>query len=177
MISFKQHDVIFADGSGVLRSINWREKEYPFEKSIFKWKANAYLWKIRKDAPVQKGFNWAYKIPKTREAPRARFLGAPAVSDGTVFVGDTNGKIHTFMIEDGTAGWTYEAKSAIESSVAVIGDVVLFGSRDGKLHGLSKTTGDLIWQFDIGESIAAGPIFANNTLYVTSKAGSLYAIN
>ena len=170
-------DVIFADGSGVLRSIDWRLEEYPFEKSIFKWKANAYLWKIRKDAPIQKGYNWGYRIPRVENLPRGRFIGAPAVSDGIVFVGDTNGKLHTFRVEDGIAGWSYESKSAIEASVIVVGDVVLFGCRDGKLYGLSKESGELVWQFDIGEPIATGPIFANDMLYVTSKSGSIYALN
>jgi len=64
----------------------------------------------------------------------------------------------------------------ISTSPSVIGDSVLFGDKSGVLHSVDAITGDPQWQFTADAQISSTPVFANGTLYLASRAGSLYAI-
>jgi outer membrane protein assembly factor BamB len=53
---------------------------------------------------------------------------------------------------------------------------VLFGDKSGVLHSVDAITGDPQWQFTADAQISSTPVFANGTLYLASRAGTLYAI-
>ena len=77
--------------------------------------------------------------------------------------------------------WTYDAKGAVESSAAIVGDTVYVGSMSGELLAIDLATGKLRWsyraaaaEYGIGES---SPAVAGGTVYIGDLAGLLHAVD
>ena len=76
--------------------------------------------------------------------------------------------------------WTYEAKGAVESSAAIVNDVVYVGSMSGELLAIDLASGKLRWSYQaatadygIGES---SPAVADGVVYIGDLAGVLHAV-
>jgi outer membrane protein assembly factor BamB len=77
--------------------------------------------------------------------------------------------------------WTYDARSAVESSAAIVNDTVYVGAMTGELLAIDLATGKLRWSYQaapadygIGES---SPAVAGGTVYIGDLAGVLHAVD
>lgn len=61
---------------------------------------------------------------------------SPAVTTGSVYIGDAGGNLWALDRESGTAQWSYRAGGAVLSSPAVADGAVYFGSDDGTIYAL-----------------------------------------
>jgi eukaryotic-like serine/threonine-protein kinase len=77
-------------------------------------------------------------------------IGSPAVVDGKVYVGSTDGNLYAVDAESGALLWKFEAKSRIPSSPAVAEGIVYFSAYDGSFYALDAATGALKWKFQTG---------------------------
>jgi outer membrane protein assembly factor BamB len=114
---------------------------------------------------------------------------SPAVANGVVYVGSTQGNLYAFSASGaGCSGttpkicqplWTGTTGSIIYSSPVVASGVVYVAAGDGKLYAFSATTGAQRWTAPIAEqSGVASPVVVNGVVYVTSGTnGHLYAFN
>ena len=82
---------------------------------------------------------WTYETPAT--IPRG-----PAVADGTVFVGNTDGTVHAVNASDGNEEWTFDAEDLV-GTPAVADGTVYAASFTGKLHALDASSGSENWTF------------------------------
>jgi outer membrane protein assembly factor BamB len=78
---------------------------------------------------------------------------SPALVDGILFVGSSDGYLYALDAESGQPLWKYDAGSPIASSPSVAGGIVLVGSRDGVLHGLSASEGTPQWRLETGPDL------------------------
>jgi outer membrane protein assembly factor BamB len=78
---------------------------------------------------------------------------SPALVDGVLFVGSSDGYLYALDALTGQAVWRYNAGSPIASSPAVSGGTVLVGSRDGTLHGVSASNGSGEWTLETGQEL------------------------
>jgi outer membrane protein assembly factor BamB len=124
---------------------------------------------------------------------------SPAVANGVVYVGSTQGNLYAFSAA-GTTGcsgtpktcqplWTGTTGSITYSSPAVAGGVVYVAATDGKLYAFSAngTTGcsgipktcTPLWTAAIAEaSGVSSPVVVNGVVYITAGTnGQLYAFN
>jgi outer membrane protein assembly factor BamB len=98
-----------------------------------------------------------------------QFRGSPAL------VGLSDGKLPAAP----KLLWTYEAGDAIESSAAIVDNVVYVGSQTGELHAVNLGDGSLKWKYKaspdgIGES---SPTVAGGLVYIGDLSGVLHAVH
>ena len=67
--------------------------------------------------------------------------------------------------------------SGIESSPAVVGNMVYVGSADGYIYGLDKNRGRLKWKSKIREWLNSSPAVSEGISYVGTIKGHIYAIS
>lgn len=122
---------------------------------------------------------------------------APAVVDGTVYVG--GGEATTFALDaaDGTERWTYQEPEdrrsgfngahAMDSPPAVSEGTVFIGSTSGGMYALDSATGSEQWNVQTDGGITSSPGILRpsadgedafgSTVYVSSTAGTVYAFD
>ena len=122
---------------------------------------------------------------------------SPAVANGVVYVGSTDGKLYALDAAGVTncSGspktcaplWTATTGGFVNSSPAVANGVVYIGSDDGKLYAFdaagatncsgSPKTCTPLWTATTGDSVTSSPAVANGVVYVGSQDGFLYAFD
>jgi len=102
---------------------------------------------------------------------------SPAVSTSAVYVGSADGNLYAIKISNGLQSWSFLTGGAIDSSPTVSNSGLLYvGSTDDKVYAIN-TTGTLAWSATTGGPIYSSPAVEQQTLYIGSSDGSLYAFN
>ena len=125
-------------------------------------------------APINNQTIWTYQT----EGP---VYSSPAVVDGKVYVGSTDGYLYclnaTTITSDGELVWRYQTGGAVCSSPAVADGQVFFGSDDGYMYCLNATTGNLIWKFPTGDAVRSSPAVSEEKVIFGSNDGYVYAVD
>jgi outer membrane protein assembly factor BamB len=112
---------------------------------------------------------------------------SPAVANGVVYVGSSDGKLYAFAVGCATGGgtcspiWTGTTGGAIDSSPAISNGKVYVGSSDGKLYafaaGCSTGGGSCspLWTASTGAPIHSSPAIDGGVIYIGSESQKLYA--
>ena len=74
-------------------------------------------------------------------------ISSPAVANGMVFVGSTDGNLYAVDLESGTQKWKLFTGVRVTSSPAVENGVVYFGSYSGRFYAVDAASGKLKWKF------------------------------
>ena len=111
-----------------------------------------------------------------RQQARAYMFGSPAVARGIAYQPVTNGMLEARDAANGNLLWTFRTDASKENAGwALTGDgrfnmPLLFPSNGGEASILAAGR-----QFSVG-SMFSSPLVANNTVYVGSTDGNVYAI-
>ena len=104
--------------------------------------------------------------------------------DNDIYFGTQNGYFYSYTLNSvgNSLNWQTDIGSAITSSALLLSDgevitSVIITAEDGYVYSLDAATGDFQWEFKTGAAIKSAPVFYNNTLYITSTDGQLYAIS
>jgi len=121
-----------------------------------------------------------------------RIRSTPAISNGMLFVGTVQGRLHALTLKDGARRWTFETEGtkldsakfgydrrSIQSSPAVANGIVYFGARDGWVYAVGADDGKLRWTYDHHISwIITSPAVADGVVYdASSDAAFVQALN
>lgn len=113
----------------------------------------------------------------------------PALADGVLYVGSSDGLLYALDTESGRIIWSFDADAPVATSPAVAGEVILVSGRDGVLHGVSRSSGHELWRVSTGpdrplpwghegwDYIHSSPSLAHGTAYWGSGDGTLYALD
>lgn len=128
-------------------------------------------------------------------------IGSPAVAQGKVYFGSTDGNLYAVDSESGAQRWKFDAKSRIPSSPAVAGGTVYFGAYDGNFYAVDASTGALKWKFLTGgerrfagkhlhgvqpvsetmpdpfDCYLSSPVVWKDAVYFGSGDGNVYSLN
>jgi eukaryotic-like serine/threonine-protein kinase len=145
-------------------------------------------------APRPNGVKW--KFPTG-----GRVISSPAVVDGVVYVGSTDGNLYAIDAVSGAQKWKFETKAWEVSSPAVVSGVVYFLSYDGHLYALDAATAQVKWKFATGgekhyegthlhylqpevetmpdpwDFYLSSPSVWNGAVYFGSSDGNVYALD
>jgi protein-L-isoaspartate(D-aspartate) O-methyltransferase len=96
----------------------------------------------------------------------------------TLFVGSPTGRLIALDAKTGALRWEHDVRASIHSSPAVSGDgrAVVFGASDGRVYALGTSDGSEIWSTWVGGQVSGSPTLVRDRIYVTSKRGSLWAL-
>jgi outer membrane protein assembly factor BamB len=120
--------------------------------------------------PVRKGSVWNVRLGGES------FPGTPAVADGMVYVASSSGKVFKFQAADGVPVWTFDAGATVSESVSVTRHHVVVGDDRGRVHIIDVNTGESKQHIELSGPIASAPVITNDTLYVATVDGKLFAI-
>lgn len=128
-------------------------------------------------------------------------VSSPALADGSVYFGSTDGTMYAVDRETGTLRWKTATGSRVVSSPAVADGTVYFGSYDGFFYALDGASGKLKWKFKTSgerrfegkhlhgsEPVAetmpdpfdvylSSPAIWNGSVYFGSGDGNIYALD
>jgi outer membrane protein assembly factor BamB len=116
----------------------------------------------------------------------APIRGTPAVQDGALFVGSSDGVFHAIDAKTGIERWRLRTGGAITSSPAAAQGRVFFASRDGSLYAVDAKAGRVLWSHRFGPDLGSqnywdyylsSPILADGSLFIGSGDGHLYAFD
>jgi len=123
---------------------------------------------------------WEFPGPEDKDVKPRAFYGAPVVAGSLVYVGGYDGTAYALDKENGRLRWRFETKGAIIGGLALAPDagLLLVPSDDGRLYGLDAAEGTLRpgWPFRTGKGIWSRPAVEDDTVYVGSLDGKVYAL-
>lgn len=117
---------------------------------------------------------WRYP---TDQPLNAQFRSTPAVADGIVYVGATDGNLYALSATSGNLLWSFRTQGAVLSPPTVAGDVVYFGSADGRVYAINAKTGEPIWRggFRTLDAVNGAVAVADDMVFFISADQTLYA--
>ncbi|MEO0115141.1 MAG: PQQ-binding-like beta-propeller repeat protein [candidate division WOR-3 bacterium] len=127
-------------------------------------------------------FRWRY--PDTANWTGASFNSSPCIGpDGTIYIGDEEGKLHAINSTNGTAKWTpFVASGSFYSSPAInaTGDRIYIGSDNDTLFAINTADGTLAWAYGTSAGITASPAIASDGAIIfgdEGDSGRIYILN
>jgi len=105
-----------------------------------------------------------------------RCYAAPAVADGTVFVGNNDGHLYTFDAKNGKAKWKFAAQGAIKSAPSYGAGTIFFGCDDGHVYGVDAANGTEKAKFKISGKTYSSPALTEGLLLIGTEDGTIHAI-
>jgi len=100
----------------------------------------------------------------------------PAVTEDTVYVGATDGKLYAFRRIDGRLRWTFDTGGEILCEPLVVGETVYFGSGDGNFYAVDSS-GKFKWSFEADGPIYSSPVYASGLVLFGCNCATLYALD
>jgi outer membrane protein assembly factor BamB len=141
-----------------------------------------------------RGVKWTFKT----EGP---VLSSPAISEGVIFFGSSDGKLYAVDQETGKEKWHFGTAQPISSSPAVADGLVYFTNYEAAVYAVDASTGKPKWRFameqerrfqakglhgtmpndqtipDPFDFLTSSPAVFNGRVYVGSGDGNVYAID
>jgi outer membrane protein assembly factor BamB len=105
----------------------------------------------------------------------------PAVAEGMLYFGGSDGNLHALNSSTGVEMWKYRVEyvqvNAPGASPTVYGGLVYTVSMDDNVYALNATDGTKVWNYTTGAFVRSSPAVANGVVYVSSDDGNLFALN
>jgi len=103
--------------------------------------------------------------------------GAPALSDGILYVGNQRGEVHALDTSNGQRKWRHDTGGTVRSAPAVADGAVYVGNDDERLYALDAATGEVKWRFTAMGPVRTTPAVAGATVHFGSDDGCVYAVD
>jgi outer membrane protein assembly factor BamB len=101
-----------------------------------------------------------------------------AVIDESFYVGDVEGRIYRFSIEDGTVQGTYQATSPIYGTLTPTEDCLFALWGEDTLGCLSHDLGKLVWSRTTDDAWSSfHPLIRGEQVWIGNKKGEVFALN
>lgn len=109
------------------------------------------------------------------------------VTEKTVYVASTDGRLYAVSKQDGKRLWEFETGGALAGEPVVAGNMVIVASRDNRVYAVNRRTGRLRWSFSMQPDqlttkadwkyFTAAPVVAQGSVYIGSGGGTLYVLD
>jgi hypothetical protein len=111
-----------------------------------------------------------------RFAASGPVASSPAVADGGVYVGSSDGHLYAVDRATGAERWRVATGGSVFSSPAAVVGLVYVGNDGGVLFAVDAATGTERWRFETEDSTRSSPAVLDGVVYVGSDDGHLYAL-
>ena len=102
---------------------------------------------------------------------------SPAVVDGTVYTGSSDGHLYAVDAATGVERWRFKTKGDVWVAPAVANGIVYFGSYDTHLYAVDAATGAEVWRYKTPYRIRSSPAVIGRVVVFGSKDGNLHAVD
>ncbi len=104
-------------------------------------------------------------------------VGTPVVSEeGVVYIGSFASELVALDAENGSVLWREPTTDWVWSGPALDGDWLYYGDVGGMLYGINRLDTSQRWTYQADGPIAGKPLVTDDTIYITTEAGSLIAL-
>lgn len=137
---------------------------------------------IYNSPPIRKlkGVKWKFRL----EGNKSYITTSPALANGFLYFGGSDGNLYALDIESGAELWRFHTEGPVHSSPAVSNGIVYFQSNDGFTYALDGQSGKQKWKVDTGPNrlidydfLSSSPAVQGNTVFIAGGNGNLYALN
>ncbi len=123
---------------------------------------------------------WIYSRQDTTSGMTVRGGSKPALSNGLLYTGFSDGSLVALNSKTGTEQWEITLNrntrfKDIDASPVVNEDIILVNSFDDKLYCLSKNKGEILWSAPYGG--ASTPMIDGDRVFSSSSRGEFVALN
>jgi len=122
-----------------------------------------------------------WKSPSGDQPGTTLYRSTPAVANGTVYVGASDGGMYALDARNGAQRWKFVTRAPVRSHPLITEDGVLyFGSDDDFFYAIRSDSGQLLWKVRATDDVATAATLspdANELIYFASSDGHLYAVN
>lgn len=101
----------------------------------------------------------------------------PAVAEGIVIVGNSDGTVFGLSLEDGSERWRFQSGNSVYSTPAISDGKVVFGSTDNFIYCLDAQSGELIWKLKTEAPVVAAPVVELERVFIGGSDGKFRAID
>ena len=104
----------------------------------------------------------------------------PAISDGIIYIGDSDKYLYAVDSRTGTEVWKFQTVGGkVCSSPNISEGIVYFGSTDNHLYGVDSKTGTGVWKFqdNVDGAFVSSPNISEGIVYFGSIDNHLYAVD
>src|SRR5439155_10908023 len=122
--------------------------------------ADAATQLVRAFATADGKLLWSMKLPSKPETP---IIGAPAIGEGVVALGDGVAGFYVFNLADGKPRWQI-GTGEITGAPGIDGDVIVFCDKSGvgnTLHCVALADGRERWKFPTSDPFPSPPTFVD----------------
>ncbi len=102
---------------------------------------------------------------------------SPAVADGIVIVGNSEGTVFGLSLEDGSDRWRFQTGNSVYSTPAISNGKVVFGSTDSHIYCLDAQSGELNWKFKTEAPVVAAPVIDSDRVFIGGSDGRFRSID
>ncbi|HHL40224.1 MAG TPA: hypothetical protein ENJ37_06945 [Deltaproteobacteria bacterium] len=166
--------VLLAVSGCAAQSVEWRQSWPTYLADYERRSASAQRLDVPLRALWRRDVAPYFDVLHKRGGPQ---LSAPALRDGSLYVGSLDGRFYRFDAATGNLLWVYEAGAPLESPPTVDGGRVFFGSADGVMRCLDAETGREIFSYEASSEVISSPVRASDVLFFTSSNNRLYAVD
>ena len=132
-----------------------------------------------------RGLHGLTPAAQTIADPMDLFLSSPAVENGHVVFGSSDGNVYALDAATGILQWSFPTGNVVHASPAIANNTVYVGGFDSYLYALDLETGREKWRFHAGEDpvnhnqvgFQSSPAVVDGTVYVGCRDGHVYALN
>lgn len=123
---------------------------------------------------------WTYNRQDTSSTMTIRGGSKPSISNGSLYVGFSDGSVVSMNAKTGTQQWEITVNrntrfKDIDSSPVIDGDSLFINSYDDQIYCISKNKGEILWKSPYGGS--ATPMILGDVLVTTSSKGEIATLS
>lgn len=101
----------------------------------------------------------------------------PIVTDGRVFVANSQNAVIALSLEDGSTLWQSPMEGGSLRAGCVAGNAVVFASIFGEVKAIDMESGKKVWSYDCGRAATAAPLYFDKKIFVPDHGGILHALD
>jgi outer membrane protein assembly factor BamB len=99
---------------------------------------------------------------------------SPAVADDLIVIGSKDGFLYAFETQSGHLRWKTEVGEVVTAPAVIGKEVVCIQA--GVTFALSRETGNVVWKAHLAGAIQSVPVLTEDTIYLASLSGEVYAL-
>jgi outer membrane protein assembly factor BamB len=100
----------------------------------------------------------------------------PAIAEGLVAYGTSEGSLHALAVEDGSQRWQAATNDQLFAPVIVDG-VLVIGSESGTIYGFDAQSGEERWRAATDAEVTTRVLVNDTTVYVGNASNNLHAFS
>jgi outer membrane protein assembly factor BamB len=117
--------------------------------------------------------------------PMDLYLSSPAVANGRVYFGSSDGNVYAVDAQTGVLDWSFATKDVVHASPAIANNTVYIGSWDSYFYAIDADSGQERWRFKAGDDpvihnqvgFQSSAAVVDGTAYVGCRDGHVYALD